>query len=358
MSDQRLGCGARLALLLLLPLWAAAGAVWWFAPLGGPKLLHWAAAGFLLLLGATAPLRREPRAAIGMAMLLSALGFAGFAALQPSHERAWRPEQSRMPQATIVGDELRLLYARAFRWAKGDGADAFEPAWFDAAYDLRRLEGLDFLISPFGDVPGIAHTMFSFRFDDGRRIVVSPEVRKERGEAYDPKLGLFRNYELMYVLADERDALHLRTNVWGDEVYAHPVDVQPATARRLLEHIAARVQQLHEEPAFYNTILASCSTSLGDHVEAISEPPIHLDWRVLLPGFSDELGFELGLLGGPTIEALRERNATSPHAGAAADRPDFARAIRGLPPILEVEAPDGPEAPTEPPPDATEAPAP
>jgi len=319
----------RYGLAALLPLWAFAAVVWVYAPIAGPKPLHWAAAVVIVLAGLAAPLLRDPRSAFAAALGLTALGLAAFSLISPELERAWRPEQARLPQATVVGDELRVVEARAFRWAADE---SFEPAWFDAQYDLSTLQGLDFLVSPFGGVPGIAHTMFSFRFADGRALVVSPEVRKEVGEAYSAMGGLFRNYELMYVLADERDALHLRTHVWGDEVFAHPVDITPATARRLLEHIAARTQQLHERPDFYNTVTASCATTLASHVEAIADPPIHLDWRVLLPGFSDEMAFELGLLGGDSIEALRAQNALSPHIAAAATRVDFSRAIRGLPP--------------------------
>ena len=47
-------------------------------------------------------------------------------------------------------------------------------------------------------------------------MAVSVEIRKEKGESFSPWRGLLREYELMYVVGDERDVIRLRTNYRRD----------------------------------------------------------------------------------------------------------------------------------------------
>ena len=258
-----------------------------------------------------------------------ALGFCGVVlmlwnGLDPRQDRDWLPEHARVPSVQIQGDELIVEDLRTFRWTE-DGA---EPSWGRASYDLGRLQGMDLVVSHFDDFDGIAHTLLSFRFADGKVLAVSPEIRKEVGEEYSPSRGMFRNYELTYVLADERDVLHVRTHVRGERVFVHPVDVQPSTARAVLEQIVKRVQSLERRPAWYHTLTASCATTLAADIQAVADPPLELDWRVLLPGFSDGLAFDLGLLRTDgDLEATRKANFADParYRGTG----DYSRAIRG-----------------------------
>ena len=87
----------------------------------------------------------------------------------------------------------------------------FTERWEDRTYDLSRLGGVDLFMSFWGPTL-LAHTIVSWEFDDGRHLAVSIETRKERGEVYSALRGFFRQYELYYVVADERDVVRLRTN--------------------------------------------------------------------------------------------------------------------------------------------------
>lgn len=255
----------------------------WLAMTETPRAFGWAAAGSLVVLMA-------------------------YWSLIPSHHRSWEPEHSVLPRVEIAGDVLTVEGLRAFRWSEGD----VERAWRDQDYDLSQLQGMDFVVSHFGEIEGIAHTLLSFRFADGTVLAVSPEIRKELGESYSPTRGLFRNYELLYVLADERDVLHTRTHVREERVYIHPIDIQPETARTVLEEIVRRVQSIEDHPSWYNTATASCATTLAADLQAVADPPLKLDWRVLVPGFSDELAFELGFLIGEDLNSIREANFADP----------------------------------------------
>ena len=47
----------------------------------------------------------------------------------------------------------------------------------------------------------------SFGFEDQDFVVRSVEIRNAKGEKYSAMAGFFNQYELMYVLADERDVM-------------------------------------------------------------------------------------------------------------------------------------------------------
>ena len=56
-------------------------------------------------------------------------------------------------------------------------------------------------------------------------MAVSIETRKERGEEYSAFKGSFKQFELAYVIADERDLIGLRTNHRGEDVYLYPMQI-------------------------------------------------------------------------------------------------------------------------------------
>ena len=71
----------------------------------------------------------------------------------------------------------------------------------------------------------------SWEFADGQHLAISIETRKERGEEYSAVRGFFRQYELYYVVADERDVIGVRTNYRGEDVYLYRLKTPPASAR-------------------------------------------------------------------------------------------------------------------------------
>src|SRR6185369_2079789 len=133
----------------------------------------------------------------------------------PSLDRDWSADQGVMPRATIDGDKVTIDKVRNFTYR---ATDDFTPAYEQRTYDLAKLDSVWFMVERFGDTPGIAHTLVSFGFG-GEYVAISVEIRKERGEHYSPLKGLLRQYELMYVVADERDVIGLRTNFRRDPVF-------------------------------------------------------------------------------------------------------------------------------------------
>jgi hypothetical protein len=180
-------------------------------------------------------------------------------------------------------------------------------------------------------VDGPAHTMVSFGFRDGRYLAISVEIRKEAGEQFSPLRGLFKQYELMYVVADERDVIKLRSNHRRDDVYLYPVRTTAERRRRMLVEMLERANGLAESPEFYNTLFSTCTTNIVRHVNTIAPRRVPLSYKVLLPAYSDELAFDLGLIDTdlPLAEA-RRRFHINERALRFGDAPDFSRRIRGL----------------------------
>jgi hypothetical protein len=182
-------------------------------------------------------------------------------------------------------------------------------------------------------MPRLAHTMLSFEFatPDGppQYLCASIEIRKEQGETYAAWKGSARQYELMYVLADERDVVQVRTNHRGEDVYRYRTTATPDQARLLLVDVLARANQLAARPEFYDTVSNNCTTNLVDHINRIRPGRVTYDYRVLLPGYSDKLAYDEGLIVPyGTFEETKLAAYVSGKALAAADREDFSQAIR------------------------------
>ncbi len=230
--------------------------------------------------------------------LLAAICVAtGFVALMllvhPSNDRNWSPDQARTATAVFLGDTVRISNIRnTFYRSTHD----YDVKWEERTYDLRRLNSVWFMVEPFSDWRGPAHTLLSFGFDDGEFIAISVEIRKEKGESYSPLFGLLRQYELTYVVGDERDLIGLRANHRHDSVYLYPIRTSQEKMRAMFVSMLKRANKLAEQPEFYNTLTSTCTTNIVRHINEIVPSRIPLSYKILLPAYADELAYDLGLL--------------------------------------------------------------
>jgi hypothetical protein len=268
-------------------------------------------------------------------LLRAALAIAGVGALalaivqlsrQPSNDRDWAPDQTRLPVSAFAGDSVRIHNVRDIRYRS---TTDFDIALDDRAYDLRRLESVWFIVEPFSGMKGPAHTFVSFGFDDGQYVAISVEIRKEKGEHFSALAGALRNYELMYVVGDERDLVKLRTNYRRDSVYLYRAVTTPARARALFVAMLTRANTLGEHPEFYNTLNNTCTTNIVRHVNEITPKRVPFSYKVLLPAYADELAYRVGLLDTTVpFETLRARAKVNERALRYADSASFSRLIR------------------------------
>ncbi len=255
-----------------------------------------------------------------------------YATIQPAGDRAWTPDVAQAPWATIDGDLITVHNVRHFAWRTE--AD-FTPRWETRTVDLSQLAGVD-LVASYWMGDAIAHVLVSFEFANAPPLAISIETRKEVGEAYSTVLGFFKRYELVYVVADERDLIGVRTNVRADppeDVYLYRVQAPKENARRLFLEYIHQMNELREQPQFYNTATTNCTTMvlINNRVNgAISL----LNWKILLSGYLPQLVYEHGRLDQslPFAELRRRSRVNDAARAAGIDAADFSQRIRaGLP---------------------------
>ena len=225
------------------------------------------------------------------ALLLVASGLllvvAWWSQIAPRNDRDWTPDVARLPRASIVGSRMTIENVRNFEYRSDTD---YTERWETRTYDLDRLRGFDMFLSFWGPTL-IAHTIASWEFDDAPPLAISIETRKEKGESYDALRGFFRQFELYYVVADERDVIGVRTNHRGERTYLYRLRVSPERARALLLDYLEEINRLAEQPAWYNAVIHNCTTAIRMHGQHIGEGGA-FDWRILLNGRLDEMGYE------------------------------------------------------------------
>jgi hypothetical protein len=268
------------------------------------------------------------RALAWTSVLVVLASVIGMSLIRPSSSRNWSLDHQRLPLVKFSGDQVQIDNVRNFRSVS---ADSVTTAYYSATYDLGQLESLWFDLAIFdGDgFRGPAHSMLSFGFSDGRYLVISVEARKEVGESYSIYRGVLKRYELIYVIGDEADLVRTRAAFREDQVYVYPIRTSPKKIRELFEDMLRSANTIHEQPQFYNTIWNNCTTVLRDHVNRITPGRIPHSWKVLLPGYADELLESLELLDmGLSVEEARSRYWINEKALAAVDALDFSAKIR------------------------------
>jgi hypothetical protein len=267
------------------------------------------------------PHRRWSRLVVGLVFLCI---IAWWFSIPPRQDRNWKSDVAVLPHAVIDGEQVTINNIRNFDWRS---LTDFTSRYETRTYNLNRLLGADLFVIYWGS-PLIAHTIASFDFGDQGRICFSIETRPERGKAYSAIGGLYRQFELIYVAVDERDAIRVRTNFRKDEeVYLYHLNLPIEEVRgRFLEYLG-RMNQLYARPEWYNAITSNCTTNIRtQHVTGRRTP---WDWRILVDGKGDELLYERGVLDrSMPFAELKRRAHINSRAKAADNAPDFSERIR------------------------------
>jgi hypothetical protein len=253
-----------------------------------------------------------------------------FVAIPASNDREWQTEVRVTPYADISGDLITIHGVRNFEYRSETD---FTPRWETRTYDLRKLDSAD-IIAVYWAGKAIAHIMLSFGFQDKDYLAVSIETRKEKGESYSTLAGFFRQYELYYVVADERDVIRVRTTYRQpqEDVYIYRTRAPLRNIRRVFLDYVKSINELRERPTFYNTLTTNCTTTIRTHTRMNPESP-PMSWKILLSGYVPDYLYDLGKIDttGPFAE-LEKRSLVNPRAHAADKDATFSQRIReGLP---------------------------
>jgi hypothetical protein len=263
------------------------------------------------------------------ALIGFAVMWAWRASLRPSHDRAWWPETSIMPEITVASNMVTIINLRDFD--RGN-CDDFVARWTTNTYDLDRLESINFIIEPLGGSDLMAHTMVSFNFAGQGRVVVSIEARKEIGEDYSGIDGAFHQFELFYVFATEPDTFVVRACCRDVPLYVlqlRPARVPPAEVRSIFLELVRAADELREQPRFYETIKFNCTTTLIRHIANALGRPFKYELSNLLPALTGNWLYDHGVIDTDTsyAETLQHYNL-SKRICQYQGRPDFSEVIR------------------------------
>lgn len=257
-------------------------------------------------------------------------------ALKPSHQRLWADDVAELLDARISGDQITLFNVRDFEWRTE--AD-YTARWTTQAYDLSQIESADLILS-YWMGPAIAHTLISFGFVDGRRLVFSLEIRKERGEQFSALGGFFKQFEAVMIAATEEDIVRTRTHARGEEVFLYRLNVPKQDLQLLFKEYVATAADIKRRPQYYNTLTSNCTTIVYDLAKKIV--PLPLDYRLLLSGYFAEYAYDLnGLMPGFDYQALHDLGHVNQRAGLhdSALGLSYSEAIRQGVPVAQKEQP-------------------
>jgi hypothetical protein len=260
-------------------------------------------------------------------LVLFALLLWRWEAIEPSNDRDWRPEGARIPHATFAGDSVTVHDIRNFDYRSEND---FTPAYYDRTFDLRQLDAVD-LVAVYWMGPAIAHVFLSFGFSDGNHLAVSIEARKERTEGYSTLKGFFRQYELQYVVADERDVIRLRTNYRHDppeEVHIYRLQGDKENLQRIFLEYLQEINHLKAQPEFYNSLTTNCTSMIWMH-SRVNPGHVPYSWKILASGYVPEYLYEQGRLDNTLpFPELQRRSIVNERAQAADKAADFSQRIR------------------------------
>lgn len=315
-------------LLFLIWLWSL-GAGYYMVGGSRTAVSAFVAVGFFLVTAVI--LLRLRRYTLWWLLGTWAIGLGWLFALEPSNDRDWLVEVARNPSAVFDGDKVTIHDIRNFRYRTPDD---FEVDYHDKTFNLEKLDSVDLVMCYWDGNTAIAHTMLSFGFEGKDYLCLSVEIRREKGEGWGAVPGIYKQFEVIYILGDERDLLNLRTSYRKEDVYLYRMRVPKDHIRQYFEHMLRRINTLNLEPEFYDTLQYNCSSSLTRMGKELwPDKPRTRGLRTLLNGYTDEDAHARGNISNDLpFDELKSRSHVTRIGQQHRDVSDFSQKLReGLP---------------------------
>ena len=240
-----------------------------------------------------APAKTQPAPTAKRSIPILGIGQAFLDEFRPSNDRKWSQNHSVLQTAEFHGNTVTV---RNVRYSRYETAESYTTQYYDATFNLDDIRTIDLIMVPFQGLERVAHVESSFGFADGRQIGLSIEARYEEGEKYDPAAAAMRQFELVYVLADERDMIRLATDVHKNSVHIYRLNFEPHEVRAMFVDALQRANQLSAKPEFYHPITNSCVTNLITHINKGRPKAVPKEYRTLVPGLLDSYMYDLKLV--------------------------------------------------------------
>jgi hypothetical protein len=230
-----------------------------------------------------------------------------------------------LPYAELNGEVITLKNVRHCNYSS---EFSYETQLSDRTLLLPELSAVYYVITPFWGYD-LGHTFFTFQFGDDEFISISVEVRKKNGEKYSVLQSFFKQFEIMYVVADEEDPIKLRAIHRKDNVYLYKLSIDKEQGKKLFTDMLLRANKLHDIPEFYHPFTNACTNNLIHHLNRVLPQKIPWHYSRILPGHIDKSFKKIGLIYIPySYEESRELFNVSEKARIFADDPNFSKKIR------------------------------
>ncbi len=264
---------------------------------------------------------------IGVTLLIAVLWFT---CMRPSDRRDWQPSCARIPEVEFHPDK-RTVTVKNIRDFRYRSVSDFDVRYLTQTYPLDGVREVDYAIVHWDGLELIGHVILSFAFDDGRHLAFSAETRIAKGAPTSFLAGIYRQYEIIFILATEEDVFQLRTNYRHEDVFLYPTTTSREHAALLLEDLLRRSAALKEHPRFYNTLTFNCTSSLYPSIRKI-DPTFRGSFEMLFNGVSDFIAYRSGWLRpgrpGETFEEYKKRHYANQYVDKLTDPPDYSARIR------------------------------
>jgi Domain of unknown function (DUF4105) len=237
------------------------------------------------------PWRETRRSLAALAVTAGvAVWYFGFVTPKPED---WAVQHERMPHVEIVGDKVHVGNVRNFTWRTESD---FTPGWYDRVYDVNAISSMYYVLSPILNLRAVSHVWVGFGFSDGKHVAISVEARGVKERPYGLFRSMFRQFQLIDVVGDERDVVALRGAIWKNEVRFYPARTTPERMRAIFLDMMERAHSLEEHPEFYNLFTNNCMNNVTGHLRRLGGRPLPSELRLLLTGFSDRLAYDYGYI--------------------------------------------------------------
>jgi len=267
----------------------------------------------------------------GIYLVLLLIWFFWYGNIQASNDKIWQKDVAVLSYAT---EEKNLITVHNIRNFKYITEEKYKTSYYNETFDINKLDGIDF-IATYWMGPNIAHTFLSFSFSDNKHLAISIEARKEVGESYSMIRGFFKDSELYYVVADERDLIGLRTNIRKnppEHVYMYQINAKLEDMKKVFLNYIKKINELKNTPEFYNTLTTNCTTTIWNN-SLINYVDMKFNWQILVSGYTANYLYDNGLLKsyGLSFKELQEKAYINPLVEDKAIDVSYSSKIRQIP---------------------------
>lgn len=208
---------------------------------------------------------------------------------KPSNDRDWDPAVAVLARAERDRDAVTIHNLRNFDYRS---LDDFTPRYETRTVHLSNVTGVDLILFNWGSAI-MSHPVLVFDFGPDGRVCISIEVRYQRNQKYLILRSLYRFYELVFLAADERDAI-LRRTKYGPSQEARLYRLQAPVSEiqeTFLDYVDA-MNALTREPRWYNGLTTNCTTAFY----RLPSRRWLWDWRVIVNSQLDRALYARGRL--------------------------------------------------------------